>query len=390
MTTEPPTPLELTRWHARQAAMLYHYASLDYLKKVRDMINQLRRGDASAMMVEAREQGEHAQVSNAKFGTLEPTANWALHGNLPFLTSLMSSLTQDITARTFGKYPPTGIGETLMNADRTWVEHVSAEELEYFESFSAIVGRMGDRIDKTVQRYGERPWDDFNFAYDFPGFAAGMPRIPRFRVLPEIVGTSGALPPRTGVYRSATDPNAALQFAAAGPDGVPLGKASTFNALGLETLAAVGRAGMWFDDDAMRAFVTTSRDPDLLRDGFSSNGPWRALAPDSLARTAFVERPDSWHFVEIVPEAFEDVQLDWNADELRRDEVRLAGPAVCHRTGFYLAPAVPDSRTWFRFGDTMPTLGSADRQRTWQWDPDQSRRSPWRFITDQFRRWDAP
>jgi hypothetical protein len=69
-----------------------------------------------------------------------------------------------------------------------------------------------------------------------------------------------------------------------------------------------------FDAAAMLTFVTTLRDPDLLRDGYSGNGPSMALAPDAIARSAFIERPDTWHVVEIVPDAFEEVRLDCGAD----------------------------------------------------------------------------
>lgn len=90
----------------------------------------------------------------------------------------------------------------------------------------------------------EPRWHDYRFAYRFPQFLAASPQIPKFRIRSELLGDSGKVPPR-----------------------------------------AVARFGP------------------LIIHGESAPD----LAPSGVARNAFTIQADTWYFVEIAPDQFDDV-----------------------------------------------------------------------------------
>jgi hypothetical protein len=73
-----------------------------------------------------------------------------------------------------------------------------------------------------------------------------------------------------------------------------------------------------------------------------------------------------------------DEDSDWPTAEkrkaglpaIRRPNVRASQP--CPETGWWFTPAQPNSRRYFKQGETMPSLGGDYGDTFWQWSPDQS------------------
>jgi hypothetical protein len=373
MTINTATTIELTPWQARQAAMLYQYASLDHLKGLHHAVTQLIDGVVGPMLDLAEAQGRDAILTDPRWGTRDTAENWA-NNAWPYLKDLQASLAKTIAMRAFDKFNVTWVSSNLRGVEQSSTQWMSPEEEERYEAVAQLISFYADPIDKTVDPSPKPHWDDFDFAYYFASFAAGSPRIPRFRMRPDLAAATGQAPPRTGVYLCADDPHAALQFAATGPGGIRLRDAATFNAIGLEALAAVGRESLWFDNAKMYAFATASKHVALFGTLAIGGKPAPRLAPSGVAGAAFTTRPGTWHFVEIVPDQFEDVRIVWTDSAPGADTRRLPAGAPCREPGFYFSPAKPGSRAFFQSGQLMPDFGSGYGQTVWQWDPDQTPR----------------
>ncbi|WP_229205333.1 MULTISPECIES: hypothetical protein [unclassified Duganella] len=115
-----------------------------------------------------------------------------------------------------------------------------------------------------------------------------------------ITARSGESPPRAGVYISQDDANAAPQFAWPEQDRGQLTDSSTFNDVGLAALHAIGRDGLWFDEQKMYAFAVEAgiRHPSSPQ-GVISPGS----ASSALAILAHATRPCDWYYVEIMSES---------------------------------------------------------------------------------------
>lgn len=351
--------------------MLYEYASLPYLKKLHQLVTQMIDGLIDPMLALAQAEGRDKAMTTARWGDRDTAENWG-NNAWPFLKDLQAKLARDIALRAFDKYSATDVFSSLRGADQSSTLWQTDEEEARYEAAQRLLTRYADVIDSTLDPQAPH-WDDYGFAYYFRSFALEHPQIPVFRIRTDLVAETGMFPPRTGVYVSATDPHAALQFAAAGAGGIRLREATTFNERGLDALRIVGRPALWFDAEKMLAYVLQSNAPALRQqvDVFGQNDA--SLAPSAVARAAFSEHPDTWLFVEQVPDQYQPVDFDWNVAAPLPQAQRLAGGKICNVEGYYFSPARPGSRQFFNAGDTMPVFASVYGQTIWQRDADQNR-----------------
>ncbi|MFS2133152.1 hypothetical protein ACCD04_24935, partial [Telluria sp. Tellsp131] len=73
----PGNKFSLSAWDKVQAAMLYHYASLDYLKGLHRMVSELMDGEIDPLINLARAQGRDAVLRDARWGDRNTVQNWA-------------------------------------------------------------------------------------------------------------------------------------------------------------------------------------------------------------------------------------------------------------------------------------------------------------------------
>lgn len=367
------TPIRLTAWQKKQAAMLYHFSSLEYLRGLHKMVSDLINGVVDPLLDMAKLQGRDQLLVSKVWGNRNTSQNWANHA-WPFLKDLQASLSKDVALRAANRFRFTSVNECLRGIYEYSMDWATPGEERMVNLSLSTISTYAAPYDDTVGEYENR-WTDFIFACNYPAFAGTNRDIPKFNVRPDRPSQTGQVPPQTGVYFCPDDPYAALQFAWTENGGTILREANTFNEIGLAALSTVGRKALWFDDGKMFEFATCSPYANEFREAVFLDGePCPALAPAAVARSAFIKRPANWVLVEMVPGQFEEldalVEIEDGAAVIAR---RVAGGGQCLHEGFYFTPAEPNSRRFFKGGEYMPRPSSAYGNTYWQWDQNQNK-----------------
>lgn len=366
-------PFSLTDWQKKQAALLYRFSSLKYLEGLRDRVNNII-SFAESKISQSRIEGRDRFLRSTQWGDRDTTENWS-NNAWQFLADFQLSVTEAIANHPSNVFSVTGTHQCARGMSEYSMQWATLEEEQQFDEIFAEISNYARNIDSTMQkRNGVSWWTDFGFALAWKEHASTLRTIPKFRVLPNVISDKGEIPPRTGVYISVDDPNASLQFAWNGSRGGELIPSSTFNALGLAALAAVGRSRLWVDGEAMREFVWANLShPDLASDQYANNSLDQALAPSVVARYAFKARPTRWCFVEIVKGEFESVEeeIEPSSPSQSPTNQRFRAGDKCQSAGYYFTPARLDSRRWFAHDEAFPALDSSYGQTIWQWDTQQ-------------------
>lgn len=317
-------PFELDLWQKRQAAMLYHFASLEYLKGLKQRIDALISG-ADVLLDEAQAQGRDVLIVNKRWGARDTSANWGTYG-FPALLDFQQKTAKDIAKRAREAYSITGANQCARMLSELSMRWATEEEEEAFKARFEQVYKYASYIDEVMDRY--QHWND-GIVYNIwtgveseypslyiPRHADLFPRLPKFRVRTDVVAEIGKRPPRTGVYVPQDDQYATLQFGWTGgeTDG-SLGECVTFNDLGFSAINVVGRDNLWNDSRELLGFVKKhhfKQFEDYLREERGSrfnpdkhlNDPGWASAFISGCGTA--TRPCKWVFIERVNDEYEE------------------------------------------------------------------------------------
>jgi len=369
----PANTFPLSLWQKRQAAMLYRWMSLDYLKQLKTLIGKLIQG-ADVLVDLSERQGRDALIANPRWGVRDTTTNWTTYA-YPALEDFRKSTLRLIGWRANEIYCGTGAyqcAQMLEEFSSGWM--TEDEEDRFKQQFEAIFS-YASRIDEAAGAGGLRNLNDESM--DWYWFdkreAEHFPRLPKFRVRTDIQGKNGKVPPKTGVYVPQDDPHGVLQFAWTGNSDGELDEVYTFSDVGLEALRAVGRRGFWRDEARMVAYVSEAlRQGRLQPDCGIGVGQVTNLnrANLVLGGQANTKRPCNWLFVEMIDGEFDDTADDEEAaPAMRRPNVPAGQP--CPESGWWFTPAQPGSRRYFKVGSTMPSLGGDYGDTFWQWSPDQ-------------------
>jgi hypothetical protein len=360
----------------RQATLLYHWMSIDYLKGLKTLIDALIKG-ADVTLELAKLQGRDALLTSDRWGVRDTSANWSTFV-FPALEEFRQSTVWQIAQVANELYGGTGANQCAHILGEYSSMWMTPEEEEKFKAqFDEVYG-YASKHDDAAGVGGERRLDDFGMVYEWRLNAEQFPRLPKFRVRTDVEGTTGKRPQRTGVYVPQDDPNGTLQFAWRGSDEGQLGEMQTFNELGLRMLASVGRDSVWIDDAKMSKFAldAIARDPNL------DTGPCTKadiqqqpdLAHSAMAFPSFTTRPCKWYFVEMVNGEYEDAaetDAAANAYKPAPDQGRCEANQPCPREGFWFTPAQAGSRRQFKAGEVMPSVGGDYGLTIWQWDSNQ-------------------
>src|ERR671918_2762027 len=98
-------PFTLDRWQKRQATMLYHFASLDYLKQLKQMLDDFVKGVDITLDL-AQKQGRDQLIANPRWGGRDTAANFGTFG-FPALRDFQKSIATDIANRKAESYDVT-------------------------------------------------------------------------------------------------------------------------------------------------------------------------------------------------------------------------------------------------------------------------------------------
>lgn len=361
---------DLGAWQKRQAAMLYCYSSLDYLKGLYKMVSALVDGFVDPLLVVAIAQNRDSVLKDPRWGIRDTVENWSNNAWL-FLKDFQTSLAKDIAGRAVERYQITAANECLPGVEEFSMLWATEDEERQFNEIVKTISQYASEIDDTLNDYHGSRWTDSAFAYSYRKFAVLHQQVPRFRIRRDIVGESGKTPSRTGVYIAQDDPNASLQFAWTGNGGGKLRASQTFNEIGLAALQKIGREALWHDDEKMFQFAMQSPYAELFRPTIYMLGEeHRDYAALALSQNVYAQRPCKWFFVEMINGEFEDIDLE---DDQRRaiTTERVAGGELVKITGFYFTPAKNGERRRFITGDRAPEFESQYGKTIWQWDANQ-------------------
>jgi hypothetical protein len=364
---------KLSLQQKRQATLLYHWMSLDYLKGLKTLIDALLQG-VDVELELAKQQGRDALLTNDRWGVRDTAANWSTFV-YSALEDFRKATIKDIALRATESYEFTGANQ----CSRMIEEHSSLwmtpdEEQRFKMQWEKIYG-YAEKVDSAAGAGGARHLDDFTMVMAWEESAALFPQLPKLRVRTDVVGVSGKRPPRTGVYVAQDDPHATLQFAWTGNDDGVLGQASTFSDVGLRALAAVGRDALWVDGSKMAAFASDGFRRGELTDrhgfdiGDEKDPRW---AGTIVSMQSFMKRPAKWYFVEMINGEFDEGEEEKYSDTGTATQLRCAGGEPCPREGWWFTPSKVDGRRYFHQGDVMPTFATDYGVTIWQWDANQA------------------
>lgn len=357
----------LTAYQKRQAAILYHYASLDYLKGLIPLIDATIDAFHGVAQI-AQDQGRDALFASKRWGVRDTSANADTHGT-PFLSALRETTMQQIADVAFESYGQTDIRYAWGGLREVSTDWMSDAEYERYKSALDETYDYASKIDYTMDR--QVSWHDASLTQEWLEFHTRFEPLPRFRVRTDVEAVTGRKPPRTGVYVSQDDPNGSLQFAWTGGDGGWLAECSTFNEVGVDALKEIGRADMWFNHAKMLQYVKNSRFTAVFKqeDEFKWLEDDDEIARGLLAKSAFITKPSKWYFVEMISGEFDEDSSSENESDAH---MRLRCPAgqPCPREGWWFTPA-GEGRRYCKQGEVMPEIKSDYGQTIWCWDEPQ-------------------
>ena len=361
---------ELSDWQKKQAAMLYHYSSLEYLKYLHRMVTNLIDGIIDPLLVLAKYQDRDSIFISSRWGTRDTSENWSNFA-WPFLKDYQASLAKDIANRAFEKYQKTGTNDCFRGVAEYSLRWATVAEEKCFEDIVRAISSYANKIDKTLDDYQHSRWTDFGFTLAYQEYRIDHPNIPRFQIRTDLPTESGKVPPKSGVYVSQSDPNASLQFAWTGNGGGKLRASKTFSAIGLAALDFVGRANLWRNDEKMFDFAMRADHTDMFRDTIYIQGEeHRDFSSMAVASAAFINRPCKWYFVEMVEGELDEISEAANQSPTD-NRPKITGGERCVTAGYYFTPARPNSRRRFAINQCAPAYDSQYGQTIWQWDVDQ-------------------
>jgi len=299
----------LTIYRKRQAAILYHYASLDYLKGLIPLIDETIYVFHRVAQT-AQAQGRDALFTSKRWGARGTSANADTYGT-PFLSEFRQGILKQISDRAFEVHDrTTGAHYAAGGLREVGTGWMSDAEYERYEKAWNTTYAYANKIDRTMSR--QTAWKDSGFVQEWLHLHERFEPLPKFRVRTDVQAETGKKPPRTGVYVSQDDPHGALQFAWAGGDFGALGECSTFNDIGLDALRLVGRAGLWLNDPVndqkMFDFVKRGPHTKVFRadPNFDDRNPSVDNAWAWASGESYTTRPCKWYFVEMIHGEFDE------------------------------------------------------------------------------------
>jgi hypothetical protein len=293
-------PPELTRAQIKQAMLLYHFSSSDYLKKMQDALNDVI-SYVGYLLDLAKAQDRDRHLVSEQWGVRETSENWAINA-WPFLKNFQISTSRQLAERNVRKFNITGSNQFYRGISEYSMGWALTEEQEIFRSKLNEVARYARNIDNTLDKYSTSSrWNDFNITLAWERLNIDFSSVPNFKIRPDIIVETGQIPVKAGVYISSSDPHATLQFSWHDGSYGKLLLGRTFNSLGLNALTQVGRDDLWINKEKMLSFMLANRkDPLLKDDSFFSESPSIETATELIARNAFEEIDSKWLYVELI------------------------------------------------------------------------------------------
>ncbi|MGE8286717.1 MAG: hypothetical protein ACN6RG_02085 [Stenotrophomonas sp.] len=358
---------ELNPWHKRQAALIHHFTSMEYLKSLLpDIDNLLKLTD---QMLDDR---THLDATGRALAGWKPqdTASHFSTYAYPALVEFRQSIVEDIALRAIERYRVAGENqcERMLSEYAHQMIWATFEQEEVFRKAATQVFRRARELSNIVAR--PTTMDDCLFWMQWNDHAKGTRRIPKFRVRTDIIVRSHQVPPRTGIYVPKDEPMAALQFAWTGGYGA-LGPAMAPNAAGRSLFQQMGRNALWGDAEALYRFLDANRH--LSSYGWSHiQADLYELAPGQVSGAVLDFLDCEWNYVERVRDEFEDIDGTYaGVEELPSRPSREPAGQPVPVSGWWYTPAGGSTR-YYRKDEVFPSFENSDWGDTfWIWAADQ-------------------
>jgi hypothetical protein len=360
-TTNATPPLLL--WQKRQAAMIYYFTSLDYLKEVQRSFNDLL-GETDQVVDKATQQERDRLLTSKRWGNRDTVDNWANSGAWAAMKDEQKWLAKLVALRSTETYADSGaygLARMLQEFSTFWM--TPGEEADFEQKFKAWYHSTSE-MDLYIKdrRVGYKDYD-----YSWKEYSHLFPRLPKLRIRTDVEGESGKVPPRTGVYVAQNDPNAGLQFGWTGNyEGYydPLPDAHTFNDLGLQALAYIGRENFWVNETKINEFCMLPQHRGILTYGDPPK-------PSGIGDECVVERPCKWYFVEMIHGEYDDEE---NAAVIETPKTLRALPGEnVPADGKWYTPAIKGTGNTLQLnrGDKLPATQYTEYGAViWYCDPE--------------------
>ena len=367
--------MELTLRQKKQATLLYHYASLEYLKPLQGMVNDVIKGVDITLQL-ASDEGRDRFLVNERWGARDTSANWSTYA-FPALLDLQKSVAKQVSNVAFESYGHTGVYNCQRTMDERSMNWATEDEEDRFEKQMEALADYAYPIDKTLSRGPLWRLDIFDESWQKT--KANFLRIPQFRLREDVLGESDKKPPRTGVYAPIDDPYGALQFAWTGDNYGELCDCKTFNQMGLDAVRAVGYENLWNDSPQLLDFLLSSKYLSEFKKESYFDARDANAASLFMAFEGFTNLPRKWIYVEMLPDAYEDLPPE--ETEAHADHGRLRGlrNELVPKTGWWHSLARPNGQAlhYFEAGQHFPdwqftTIGEV----IWDFDPDKQAPPP--------------
>ncbi|MYM70438.1 hypothetical protein GTP45_27050 [Pseudoduganella sp. FT55W] len=202
---------DLSPWRQRQVAMLYRYASLDYMKALDDILSRVIEGHTTPA-IEQSLAASYAEVMSSQQRMHNDPRLWERKMR-ETLTEMRQLLREDINARSRGRYRAGSLNhffKQVCHAD-SYDGYRMSDEYHVCEHFVSKYSAPTDSI--LVEHLRQQPPDERWFTHHLAQHLLDQPDLPQFRVRTDITARSGESPPRAGVYIRQDDPAAPPQFA---------------------------------------------------------------------------------------------------------------------------------------------------------------------------------
>ena len=348
MNQEKLFPLNI--YQKRQAALLYHFSSMEFLDAIIARVRALAAFTDQTVDYAVRVERDKAMRAHGwTEGHL--AANWSTYAH-PMLNDCLRGLLRQKQMRATEWYDIAGVRGTLTGMSHFSMNWTLPDEEEKFLDLSGEAGDIESKLDTTINH----TWTDLRMASSWDMYQSAFPKMPKFRVRTDVEGESGKRPIRTGVYIPQDDANGTLQFAWTGNNGGALHLCETFSDLALEYLGLVGRDKIWrAPNEATRKMNRAEPTDDYFDDWCREYK--KMQFPDSISSRnvrAFVKRPCKWYFIEQITGEFEDEVPVSMHDP---DKIRCLPGQIVPRSGWWHSPALPGDQG-FRFlaqGLTFPS-----------------------------------
>ena len=359
------SPFKLLLWQKRQAALIYHFTSMDYLKEIQRRFNALL-GETESVVDTATTQGRDRYLQSKQWGQRDTVDNWANSGAWGAMKDTQKWLAKLVALRATETYSGSGMNSLAHMLDEFSTLWMTPDEEEVFKKEFEALYDFAEPMDEIAADQRIDYWDYSDW---WKVHHTLFPRLSKFRVRTDVEGESGKVPPRTGVYVAQDDPNAGLQFGWTGAqDGyyTPLPDAQTFNEMGLHALQYVGRDDLWFNEAKMDAFCMLPQYRDILTYGVPPE-PNRI----KIASKGTTERPCKWYFVEMIHGEFDDEEAA-AVSETSQTLRALPGEQV-PQAGLWYTPAIRGAggTLTLAHGAKLPDTKYTDYgEVVWYWQPE--------------------